>query len=652
MSETDSDLDFESADEDAEFASNIKNGPEQDNEKHSSNQNQTIESPKCAEKPIPEFKTNPESKQDSKSSATSTEFEEECLQKGSEEEIGELTVKTQNISIEDSKTWSVERTVDKDTKKQNVNINEATDFTTDSIHQALTDPKADSEPKALTDPEADSVPKALIDPKADRVPKGLPDQDVDNITDSIANKKSDNEHEISERAESEFQVEKPRVMLRIEKKKQQKSQFTKEPSVEKASDLMNILHQDPKPQFSSWGFSSWGTSFLSTAASSVSTFSSQVTQGIETVFETVENTLGAPAPEDLAAIIREKKKEQEGKEEEDSSNIEKETENVGLLPDVSSWTKVFENTGSKVLYGGLDTLELIGKKTMDMLTEGDPGLRKKRAVFSDKVNIAELLREARAKAEEQDQKDGSQKDTVHYSQIFDEKQGLVHLEALEMLSNQCQAKLQRLLMRHSKNVEVKKRLEEIKSICEDIPCVDDLSDCENFEDFETVFKKHTLELSLPFNVENMIKVQRHINENITKFGNSTEDCKHEAKDIFRASICSLAEFTAKCIETFHKISELIIVQSNLQLDVEHCVTNLTGMTTVMCIEVNNISSKYHKCLETATESKESAASSDDLNVTTMATNLYVEAANSNKYIQDAYLMLLPVLQVCLLESLD
>lgn len=91
------------------------------------------------------------------------------------------------------------------------------------------------------------------------------------------------------------------------------------------------------------------------------------------------------------------------------------------------------------------------------------------------IFFIKLLREARAKAEEQDKRDGLQNDTIHYSQIFDEKQGLVHLEALEMLSNQSQVKLQRLLMRHSKNVEVKKRLEEIKSICENIPSVDDLS---------------------------------------------------------------------------------------------------------------------------------------------------------------------------------
>lgn len=38
--------------------------------------------------------------------------------------------------------------------------------------------------------------------------------------------------------------------------------------------------------------------------------------------------------------------------------------------------------GSKVISGGLDTLETIGRKTMEVLQDGDPGLeRKKRAMM-------------------------------------------------------------------------------------------------------------------------------------------------------------------------------------------------------------------------------------------------------------------------------
>lgn len=41
--------------------------------------------------------------------------------------------------------------------------------------------------------------------------------------------------------------------------------------------------------------------------------------------------------------------------------------------------------------GGLDTLELIGKKTIDIITEGDPGLRKKRSAFSEYTTLSQVL---------------------------------------------------------------------------------------------------------------------------------------------------------------------------------------------------------------------------------------------------------------------
>jgi len=43
-----------------------------------------------------------------------------------------------------------------------------------------------------------------------------------------------------------------------------------------------------------------------------------------------------------------------------------------------------------VLTGGLDTLETIGKKTMEVLQEGDPGLMKKRALFSGKPVLSQV----------------------------------------------------------------------------------------------------------------------------------------------------------------------------------------------------------------------------------------------------------------------
>lgn len=61
---------------------------------------------------------------------------------------------------------------------------------------------------------------------------------------------------------------------------------------------------------------------------------------------------------------------------------------------VSQITKIVETTGSKIIYGGLDTLETVGKKTIEVLQEGDPGLRKKRALFfqnTEKINLSQVI---------------------------------------------------------------------------------------------------------------------------------------------------------------------------------------------------------------------------------------------------------------------
>jgi len=65
-----------------------------------------------------------------------------------------------------------------------------------------------------------------------------------------------------------------------------------------------------------------------------------------------------------------------------------------FLSNVSQITKIVETTGSKIISGGLDTLETVGKKTLEVLQDGDPGLRKKRAIFfqnTEKINLSQVF---------------------------------------------------------------------------------------------------------------------------------------------------------------------------------------------------------------------------------------------------------------------
>lgn len=65
-----------------------------------------------------------------------------------------------------------------------------------------------------------------------------------------------------------------------------------------------------------------------------------------------------------------------------------------FLSNVSQITKIVETTGNKIINGGLDTLETVGKKTLEVLQEGDPGFRKKRAIFfqnTEKFNLSQVF---------------------------------------------------------------------------------------------------------------------------------------------------------------------------------------------------------------------------------------------------------------------
>lgn len=143
--------------------------------------------------------------------------------------------------------------------------------------------------------------------------------------------------------------------------------------------------------------------------------------------------------------------------------------------------------------GGLDTLEAIGKKTMEVLQDGDPGLKKKRAFFMNEIekpNLSQILREAKEKAETEEKtiEERELARKVHFESLFDDYQGLVHLEALEMLSKQSNMKIQQHLIELNANdlTSVQETLEEIKELC-------DLGDDEDDEEKDNKDFKNRLE---------------------------------------------------------------------------------------------------------------------------------------------------------------
>ncbi|XP_009698542.1 PREDICTED: protein NOXP20, partial [Cariama cristata] len=112
---------------------------------------------------------------------------------------------------------------------------------------------------------------------------------------------------------------------------------------------------------------------------------------------------------------------------------------------LSAITNAVQNTGKSVLSGGLDALEFIGKTTMNVLAESDPGFKRTKTLMARTVSLSQLLREAKEKEKQRRAQQVTVERTAHYGLLFDEFQGLSHLEALEILSNESEAQIQSYL---------------------------------------------------------------------------------------------------------------------------------------------------------------------------------------------------------------
>lgn len=129
---------------------------------------------------------------------------------------------------------------------------------------------------------------------------------------------------------------------------------------------------------SNWGWKPWGgvANLLSTATDGVASITSHVSS-------VIESGIGVPNPEEMARIQREDRQKRQSElttdnphSADESSGQETSRPNRGddasLL--LGQFVSGMTHIGNRVLSGGLDTLEGIGKKTMTILKENDKGL--------------------------------------------------------------------------------------------------------------------------------------------------------------------------------------------------------------------------------------------------------------------------------------
>ncbi|XP_032418134.1 protein NOXP20 isoform X1 [Xiphophorus hellerii] len=216
------------------------------------------------------------------------------------------------------------------------------------------------------------------------------------------------------------------------------------------------------------GWSTWGKSLLSSATSTVGHSLSSVKVKAGEALRLHRTSVGEEALEEEDEGAGERK---EGADP-DRASLE-ESAPASAAPSAapsrgvfSTITHAVQNTGKSVISGGLDALEFIGKKTMNVLAESDPGFKKTKTLMEKTASLSQMLREAKEKERARLSNQPLSEPTAHYGILFDDYQGLSHLEALEILSNESEAKVQAFLsfLTEEEQEEVKKELIFIKEI--------------------------------------------------------------------------------------------------------------------------------------------------------------------------------------------
>lgn len=246
-------------------------------------------------------------------------------------------------------------------------------------------------------------------------------------------------------------------------------------------DSSSVRSQPDTP--SAWSPWSGMVSLLSTASTGVASFTSHVSS-------VIESNIGIPDPEKFAQQQQQEKGETvvtattataagattPSDRVNDTQSTDTKQQNEEKLLNLGSFVSNVTSISNRVIAGGLDTLEGIGKKTMTIIQENDAGLISKRKLLgldNEKPVLSQVLREAKEKSEESEktmklQQKKLYRKQLHFETLFDDYHGLVHLEALEMLSKQASLKLQALLMPLSGIAlnELQQTMNSVNELCE------------------------------------------------------------------------------------------------------------------------------------------------------------------------------------------
>ncbi|NWJ05223.1 NXP20 protein, partial [Crypturellus undulatus] len=545
---------------------------------------------------------------------------------------------------------------------------------------------SEQKPEVMEMPSSDVLPQEPLPPHMEASTLPEPLQDESEQTTQCASKGQEGDTLITENSLTEKVI--GSLPSNGEVTENMPAECIETVSLDAEPESEGTLHEQSGPDMNSssktsrWGaWGTWGKSLLSSASATVG-------HGITAVKEKAGSTLRIhnassasseatdPSAAETSIIQAEASPDQSTSADIPSSPS---SGSRGMLSAISN---VVQNTGKSVLSGGLDALEFIGKTTMNVLAESDPGFKRTKTLMARTVSLSQLLREAKEKEKQRLAQQVTVERTAHYGLLFDEFQGLSHLEALEILSNESEAQIQSYLATlDGEQLEtVKNELIDIKEIfvskdSDGEVMKEQKGDAE--EEFVSMLTELLFELHVAATPDKLNKARKKAHEwlEATNFSTTVDveeklkekpeepaeentgkvedkvgsdksevDKTKTVEEIYMLSIESLAEVTARCIEQLHKVAELILHGQEVEKTAQDQAKVLTNLTSAMCNEVSSLSNKFSDSLTTAGSSMKAEVLNPIVN------SVILEGCNSTTYIQDAFQLLLPVLQISHIQT--
>ncbi|NXW03534.1 NXP20 protein, partial [Fregetta grallaria] len=414
-----------------------------------------------------------------------------------------------------------------------------------------------------------------------------------------------------------------------------------EPESEETLHEQSSPATDSSSKASRWGaWGTWGKSLLSSASATVGKC-----HGITAVKEKAGTTLGIHNASSASSETAEPPAAETPIIQAEDSLDQSSSENIPSSPSsgsrgmLSAITNAVQNTGKSVLSGGLDALEFIGKTTMNVLAESDPGFKRTKTLMARTVSLSQecllsflLQIQSYLATLDGEQLETVKNDLIAIKEIFVPKESgdeLVQAEKADM-GEEFVSMLTELLFELHVAATPDKLNKARKKAHEWLE--------------EASF-------STPVGIEEKLKEkpgepgeEKTEKEDKIDSDKTEVDKNKTVEEIYMLSIESLAEVTARCIEQLHKVAELILHGQELEKTAQDQAEVLTNLTSAMCNEVSSLSKKFSDSLTAAGSSMKAEV------LNPIIDSVLLEGCNSTTYIQDAFQLLLPVLQISHIQT--